>query len=87
MDPITHEEMAWLLSAVGTVAIIISSIWWRIEHRQDKKIDQLHEENHNAHLLLHKKVDDLQEQQHENQLHIMAKFEELWRNIQNGSGK
>ena len=73
-----------LLGAIGGIAAIIMGIWWKVEHRQDQKIDQLHEENHSAHLLLHEKIDTLQNQTHKNQMHIMAKFEELWRNIKNG---
>lgn len=84
MDSITHGQVTWLLGSLGTLVAIGVSIWWHVESKQDKKIDDLHDENHKSHERLHDKVDGLQKEVHQNHTHLLSKFEELWRNIKNG---
>lgn len=52
----TLALLKWIFGGLGSVAILLFGIWWKIESRQDQKIDSLAERNSRAHDLLHKRI-------------------------------
>jgi uroporphyrinogen-III decarboxylase len=64
------EEVRWILGFLGSFAIVASTIWWKVESKQDKKIDDLKTCNSKDHDLLHRKIDKTRD-----------KLEEIWKHL------
>ena len=52
----TLALLKWIFGGMGSVAVLLFGIWWKIESRQDQKIDNLADRNSRAHDLLHKRI-------------------------------
>jgi hypothetical protein len=64
------EDVKWILGVIGAVAGIFLMIWWRVESKQDSKIDELKRDNGQEHQTLHKKVDKVRD-----------KVEDIWKHL------
>ena len=73
------EEIRWILGALGSIAFVGVTVWWKVESKQDRKIDNLAESNHVAHNNLYKRIDDVEDKLTEQHVAILGKIEELWR--------
>ena len=67
---LSGEDIRWILGSLGGIAAAMLGIWWRVESRQDKKIDDLSETNGKDHEILHKKIDKLRD-----------KVEDIWKHL------
>lgn len=76
---IEHSEIIafikWALGGAGAAALALLTFWWRVESNQNKKIEDLHKENHDAHQHLHDKVDKVRD-----------KVEEIWKHLVRRNG-
>jgi len=75
--------LKWIFGAMGAVATFLFGIWWKIESRQDKKIDNFVELNEAAHLRLHEKIDSVEGRlsaQHET---LLGKTTDIWKHLCN----
>lgn len=68
------QILSWVLGALGAVFIFLFGIWWKIEARQDKKIDTLIAVNGKEHRDLYRTMD----QQHHA---IRDKLDNIWKHI------
>lgn len=75
------ELLQWILGGVGGLATILFGIWWKIETRQDHKIDQLRVDNENAHIRLHAKIDDTEKELTKQHLALRDKIEDIWKHV------
>jgi len=69
----------WLpwVAGVGVPLLIAAfTIWWKIEARQDRKIDKMAETHRNNHRVIHDKIDRLHD-----------KIVDLWKNRGRTDGK
>lgn len=73
------DELQWILGSLGSIAIIGLSVWWKVESRQDQKIDNLAEQNHKAHTHLYSRIDGVEEKMTEQHVTLLSKFEEVWK--------
>jgi hypothetical protein len=67
---VVTEEIKWVLGSLGTLAGVFMMIWWKVETRQDKKIDDMHKKNGDDHKNLHDKID-----------RVRDKVEEIWKHL------
>lgn len=65
-----EDELKWVLGAMGSIAAAFLVIWWKVEAKQDKKLDDLKEDNGDAHGILHMKIDKVQD-----------KIEDIWKHM------
>ncbi len=49
--------LVWVLGMLGTLFTFLFGIWWKVENRQDKKIDNMSEQNGKEHREIHQKID------------------------------
>lgn len=91
MTEIELHVIQWVLGIFGACAVFLFGVWWKIESRQDHKIDQLQADNDKAHGLLHKKIGDtkteLKDEMTGQHLAIRDKIEVLIREVRNGNGR
>jgi len=66
----------WIAGVGIPVLAGLFTIWWKIEARQDNKIDRLVENNKSDHNIIHKKIDRLHD-----------KIVDLWKNRGSTDGK
>jgi hypothetical protein len=64
------DEIRWILGVIGSIAAVFLMVWWRVESRQDQKIDEMKRDNGNEHETLHRKVDKVRD-----------KVEEIWKHL------
>ena len=74
MDEPTVHMLGWALGAIGAVLAFIVSIWLRIEHRQDQKIDDLAQSNGKEHQDLHSKIES-------NHHAIRDRLDNIWKHM------
>lgn len=75
------ELLQWILGGVGTLSALLFGIWWKIEARQDRKIDTLRADNEQAHIRLHTKIDDTQDELTRQHLTLRDKIEDIWKHV------
>lgn len=75
------QLLQWILGGVGSLAILLFGVWWKIEARQDNKIDQLRIDNDAAHIRLHTKIDDTQDELTKQHMALRDKIEDIWKTI------
>lgn len=81
------EEMRWVLGAVASAGVFMLTVWWRVESRQDGKIDKLRDQNSAAHSMLHKKIDEVESELTRQHTVLRDKIEDIWKHIvRNGKG-
>lgn len=73
------QLLQWILGVIGAVATALFGIWWKIESRQDQKIDDLGKANEEAHRRLHDKVDDTRKQLVGQHNQLRDKLEDIWK--------
>ena len=66
--------ISWVLGGLGTLLIFLFGLWWKIESKQDKKIDDLHTNNGKDHRDLHDKID-------QNHHAIRDRLDNIWKHI------
>ena len=74
MDEPTIHILGWLLGAAGAVLAFVVGIWWRVEQRQDHKIDTLSSTNGKEHRDLHDKIDS-------NHHAIRDRLDNIWKHM------
>jgi hypothetical protein len=67
--------MYWALTGFGTALIAFLGIWWRVESKQDKKIQSLQEINSHQHEMIHGKIDKVRD-----------KVEDIWKHLVSRNG-
>lgn len=82
--PLTFADLQWALGILGAIGLAMLGVWWRVESRQDKKIDKMEDENSDSHRKLFDKVDDVKDQMNNQHHHLLNKIEEIWRHMKNG---
>jgi len=74
-------EWQWI-AAIGIPLFIGAiAVWWKVESRQDKKLDDLNRSNDKAHTRLHEKIDDVEDKRDEQHSHLRDKIEEIWKHV------
>ena len=68
------QFFTWVLGALGTLAVFMFGLWWKIEARQDRKIDESATQNGREHKELHDKIDS-------NHHSIRDRLDTIWQNI------
>ena len=66
--------MTWVLGALGALFVFLFGIWWKIENRQDRKIDKIAESNGKEHKELHDKIDT-------NHHSIRDRLDNIWKHV------
>ncbi len=75
------ELLKWIFGAVGAVAAFLFGIWWKIESRQDKKIDDLAKTNHESHMIIHKKIDLVEHRLSAQHAALYEKTNDIWKHM------
>jgi hypothetical protein len=68
------QFFTWVLGAIGAIAVFMFGLWWKIESRQDQKIDESAKQNGKEHKDLHAKIDS-------NHHSIRDRLENIWQHI------
>lgn len=76
---LVSDEFRWLIGIFGSVGATLLAIWWKIETKQDRKIDDLAKDNSKSHGLLHKKIDEVDQKMTNQHLVVLGKIEEIWK--------
>ena len=66
--------ITWVLGGLGALLIFLFGLWWKIEARQDAKIDSLHVTNGKEHRDLHDKIDS-------NHHALRDRLDNIWKHI------
>lgn len=74
-----NDEVRWILGALGAIAAVGLSFWWRVEAKQDKKIDDLTQQNMEGHNAIYKRINSVEDKMTEQHITILGKIEELWK--------
>jgi len=73
--------LKWIFGAMGGVATLLFGIWWKIEARQDKKIDDFVKHNDAAHLRLHEKIDHVETRLAAQHSALLEKTTDIWKHM------
>lgn len=73
------ELLQWIFGGLFAVSSGLFGVWWKIESRQDKKIDDLAIRNDAAHLALHKKIEANQNALTNQHGQLRDKLEDIWK--------
>lgn len=76
-----EDLMKWILGGLGTFAVLLFGYWWKVEERQDKKIDALGVKNDLAHRRLHTKIDATQAELTRQHMQLRDKIEDIWKHV------
>ena len=68
------QIIIWVLGSIGAIGVFMFGIWWKIESRQDRKIDESAEKNGREHKELHDKIDS-------NHHSIRDRLDNIWKHI------
>ncbi len=49
MDANLFHILTWVLGALGALLLFLFGLWWKIENRQDRKIDESAKSNDKDH--------------------------------------
>jgi hypothetical protein len=74
MDGTMFQVFSWVLGGLGTLLIFLFGFWWKIEHKQDEKIDALYLRQEIQHRDLHDKI----ESQHHA---VRDRLDNIWKHI------
>lgn len=66
--------IVWVMGAMGALLTFLFGLWWKIESRQDKKIDSLQVVNGKDHRDLHDKIDS-------NHHAIRDRLDNIWKHL------
>ena len=77
MNDVTIHVIGWVLAGLGACLSLAVGVWWRVESRQDRKIDGLSQINGKEHRDLHDKIDA-------NHHSIRDKLDNIWKHISKG---
>jgi hypothetical protein len=69
--------LTWVLGALGALFVFLFGVWWKIEARQDHKIDKIAESNGKEHKELHDKIDS-------NHHSIRDRLDNIWQHMKKG---
>ena len=75
------DGLETIAAIVLPVFLFMLSIWWRVEARQDRKLDELRKANDRAHEFLRDKIDATNDQTRSEYRHIRDKIEEIWKKV------
>ena len=68
------QVVTMVLGGLGALLIFLFGLWWKIESRQDRKIDELHVSNGKEHRDLHDKID-------ENHHALRDRLDAIWKHM------
>ena len=74
MDADVFHILTWVLGAIGALLVFLFGIWWKIESRQDQKIDESSRQNGKEHKDLHDKIDS-------NHHSIRDRLDNIWKHL------
>lgn len=74
------EEFIWAAGLMLTIASLFLGIWWKVESRQDHKIDQSIKSNAEE----HKELRELQNRNHQS---VIDRIENIWQHLVHGKDK
>ena len=77
MDVDVFRILTWVLGALGALFVFMFGIWWKIENRQDQKIDESSKQNGKEHRDLHDKIDS-------NHHSIRDRLDNIWKHLSKG---
>jgi len=66
---------------------LLFGIWWKIESRQDKKIDDMANANEAAHLRIHHKIDNVEGRLSKQHAVLLEKTTDIWKHLCNENTK
>ena len=75
------ESIRWILGATLGLAGVMFSLWWKVESRQDRKIDLSNEKNVEAHAGLYKKIDATEAALTAQHMALRDKIEDIWKHV------
>ena len=78
MDADLFRILTWVLGALGALLIFLFGIWWKIENRQDRKIDDSSSINRKEHQELHDKIDNCHHS-------IRDRLDNIWKHMRKDS--
>ena len=73
--------LQWIFGGIGTVALVLFGIWWKIEARQDAKIDKLQSCNHKDHQAIRQELVETKDQMTQQHMHLRDKIEKIWQHL------
>jgi len=74
MESISVYLISWALGSLGALMTLMIGIWWKVEHRQDQKIDNLAYMNGKEHRELHDKIEA-------NHHAIRDRLDQIWKHM------
>ena len=77
MDSDAFHMLTWILGSIGALLVFLFGIWWKIESRQDRKIDESSKQNGKEHKELHDKIDS-------NHHSIRDRLDNIWKHLSKG---
>lgn len=79
--------LKWIFGAMGGVATLLFGIWWKIEARQDKKIDDFVVHNDMAHAKLHEKIGRVEGRLSKQHGQLLELNTDIWKHLVQESKK
>ena len=74
MDVDVFHVLTRVLGAIGALLVFLFGIWWKIESRQDQKIDESSKQNAQEHKELRDKIDS-------NHHSIRDRLDNIWKHL------
>ena len=75
------EQDRWIVGLLITAFAGLFSVWWKVESKQDRKIDETSKANTAAHAKLYLKIDETERELTRQHLTLRDKIEDIWKEV------